>query len=147
MRTLICILAAMPLAHATIGPDDTETPRSITVQFATGDATFNLLDGVVQTIDFHVRGKLYSAHFIGCTPLEHVRFDTAKFFNGIRSGRREGSFILTFQMGTEESRAFGQLPMVQISITDGRVSLRGITRATGEHSGFTSPLCRDERTT
>ena len=141
-RALLCLLAAVPLAHAAIAPERKgETPRAVTVHFATGDATFNLLKGVVQSIDFHVSGKLYPVPFIGCSPLEHVRFDTAEFYDDRQLGRKPGSFTLNFQIGTEESRAFGRLPLVQITVLNGRPFIRLVTRPIEHNGGFSTPLC------
>lgn len=147
MRALVCLFAMTPLAYANIRPDDTETPRSITVLFASGSATFNLDNQIAQTIAVRVGDKQYSAQLAGCIPLEHIRFDTAKFFNGIPAERRDGTFTLTFQMGTEASRAFGELPLIQVSFRDGKVVGRLISRQIAERHGFTSPLCPDDRTT
>ena len=141
VRSLLCVAAVIPLAHATIAPEiKWETPNSVTLQFATADARFNLRNDVLQSIDFHIRGRLYSAQFIGCTPLEHLRFDTAEFHDG----KKEGSFTLMFQMGTEETRRFGELPKVQITFYAGRLHVRGISRKTGEHSWFTNPICPND---
>ena len=139
MRALVCLLAVIPMAHARIGPYTGEDPRSITLVFKSGNVTFNLSNGVAKTIDFRVGDKLYSTPLAGCIPLEHIRFDTAMFDVG--ENRREGYFTMTFQMGAEESRAFGQLALIQISFNDSRLVARLITRQIAERHGFTSPLC------
>ena len=144
MQTLVAFIA-LTLGNIDIKPSHPERPQFITVSFASGNATFNLSSrGIAQSIDFRLNEKLYSTPLTGCTPLEHIRFDTAMF--SLAGDGTEGSFSLTFQMGSEQSRAFGELPMIQISFREGKLVARLITRQTDEHSGFTSPLCPDKRT-
>lgn len=129
-------------AEAHIGPYTGEVPRSVTLVFKSGTATFNLSEGVVEAIVLRIGDKSYSTSFAGCTPLEHIRFDSATLDLG--ESPAEGTFTLIFDMGTEKSRAFGLLPHIQISFARGNPSQRLITRETAQNSGFSSPLCSDE---
>jgi hypothetical protein len=137
MRVLACLLAVIPAANATIAPDDSENPTSVTIQFQSGSATFSLLNERVKTIDFAVENKHYSTELTECVPLEHVLFDTAKLFQ-----RKNGTFTLTFQMGVEKDRQYGKLPLVQILYQNGRLKGRYLTRQTDEHSASSSSLCQ-----
>src|SRR5579862_1384104 len=129
-------------AEANIGPYTGEDPRSVTLVFKSGTATFNLSKGVAEDIIFRVGDKSYSTSFAGCTPLEHIRFDSVRFDVG--ESPTEGAFTLTFDMGTEESRSFGYLPHIQISFTRGSPSRRLITRGIAQNHLFSSPLCPNE---
>jgi hypothetical protein len=129
-------------AEARIGPYTGEDPRSVTLVFKSGTATFNLSKGAADTIVFRVGDKSYSTSFAGCTPLEHIRFDSVIFDLG--ENPTEGTFTLTFDMGAEESRAFGFLPHIQISFTRGSPSQRLITRGIAQNHEFSSPLCPNE---
>jgi hypothetical protein len=83
--------------------------------------------------------------FIGCHPLNEVRFETARFFDGFPDRSVSGSFTLAFQMGGETSRAYSELPIVRVSMSKGKTSTRLITRQIAENSGFSSPLCPSEQ--
>jgi hypothetical protein len=128
--------------EAHIGPYTGENPRSVTLVFKSGTATFNLSKGVAEDIVFRVGDKSYSTSFAGCIPLEHIRFDSASFDVG--ENPTEGTFTLIFDMGAEDSRAFGLLPHIQISFARGNPSQRLITREIAKDHGFSSPLCPDE---
>jgi len=152
IRTLSqCLLAITLVVGGTQGftnikPDDTERPSAITVAFSSGSATFNLnKSGIVERIEFHVNGKTYLTTLVGCHPLNEVRFDTARFFDGFPDRSVSGTFTLTFQMGGERSRAYSQLPLVQVSMSKGKTGTRLITRQIAQNSGFSFPLCPSEQ--
>ena len=143
MRTLIFLVSMISLAYGNIGQDDaaTETARSITVSFASGSATFSLANGVVKTIDVRVGEKLYTTQLSGCTPVTNIRFETAQFFEGLPGRRVEGTFTLSFRMGTEDSGVLTQLPWVQIAFSDGHRADAIIARQTATDLRASSVLC------
>jgi hypothetical protein len=142
MRALVCFISASSVAYPTLRQaDPAENPLSIAVQFASGNATFKLANGVARTIDIRVGEKLYTMDLAGCTRVENIHFETTQFFNG-PPGR--GTFTLTFRMGAEDSAAFGKLPWVQIAFNDGRRVGAIVTRQTDLSSETTSPLCRNQ---
>ena len=146
MRALLCLVGVISLAHANLRQDvPAEAPLSITVLFASGSATFKLANGVAQSIDVRVGEKLYTTQLSGCMRVENIRFETTQFFNGLPGRRMEGTFTLTFRMGTDDSAAFGNLPWVQIAFNDGHRVGAIVTRQTGLGSETTSPLCRNQR--
>src|ERR1700722_8695194 len=89
---LLITISSSTEAH--IGPYTGENPRSVTLVFKSGTATFNLSKGVAEDIVFRVGYKSYSTSFTGCTPLEHIRFDSASFDVG--ENPTEGTFTLTW---------------------------------------------------
>jgi hypothetical protein len=137
---LLLLIAIHPHAEAHIGPYTGEDPDAVTIAFKSGTATFNLSKGVVETIVFHVGDKSYSVSLSGCTALEHIVFDSAVFDVG--QTIEEGLFVLTFDAGAEDARAFGKLPRVQVSFNHGRPSLLLIARAVAKDGYFSSPLCQ-----
>jgi hypothetical protein len=141
----ICLafVGSTSVSSASIHPEDPGTfPASITVRFkSSAEATFNLVKGVAQSIDFNVGGRAYTASLIGCTPVEHVQFDTALLSQGEPKYRQDGRFTLVVWMGAEKDRAFGVLPAIQISFEHGQLARRAITREVAPNSGFTSDLC------
>jgi hypothetical protein len=141
---LLLLLALHPRAEAHIVPYTGEDPDAVTIDFKSGSATFNLSKGVVQTIIFHVGDKSYSVSLSGCTALEHVVFDSAVFDVG--QPVEEGLFVLTFDAGAEDARAFGKLPRVQVSFNHGRPNLLLIARAVAKDGYFSSPLCPNSKT-
>jgi hypothetical protein len=128
--------------EAHLVPYTGENPRSVTLVFKSGTATFNLSKGVAEDVVFRVGDKSYSTSFAGCTPLEHIRFESAIFDAG--ENPTEGTFTLLFEMGAEESRAFGLLPRIQISFARGNPSQRLISREVAKNTAFSSSLCPDE---
>jgi hypothetical protein len=121
MRALAVLFASIPLAHATIRPDWTQTPRSVAFSFESGDSvTFNLTHGQLRGIDFRVAGRLYSARLTGYPLLGQVQLDTVRFDSG-PPGPNQGTFDLGFRAGAESARQFGELPQVGVAFLNGHL--------------------------
>jgi len=143
-RILMCLAftALASVANAYITPDaPSPKPISITVHFGrSAEATFNLEQARTTSIDFLVGGNIYRAILVGCTPVTHVHFDTALLIQG-RPRTQEGDFMLTFRMGEEAEKRFGELPLVQISFKGGKLSKMLYYRKTSQQAGFSAQLC------
>jgi hypothetical protein len=136
------VLFAIPLAQARLVPYHPNPIQSVSVNFESGDrVTFHLRDNRVSSLDFHVRGAVYSTPLPGCLPLKNVQFESAAFFLGEEDRRAEGTFTLTFRMGTEAERQFGELPMVQINFLKKQFTRPQTTHWIAANSSYSSLLC------
>jgi hypothetical protein len=144
-KLVLCLLLSVsPLTDAHIRPYTGEYADAVTIAFKSGSATFNLSKGIAHNIVFHVGDKSYSVSLLGCTPLEHIGFDSAIFDVG--QSPEDGLFTITFDVGREADRAFGKLPRVQVSFNHGSPSLLLVNREIAKNHGFSSPLCPDRKT-
>ena len=151
MRLAIVFIALISVARANIAPDRTDVPRMISVMFMSGDtALFGLsvnpslpagTNGNVVSIQLQVAMKYYEVPLTACRALKEIHTETARFSDSEPVKRKDGTFSFTFRMGDEGTRRFGELPLVQISYAKGHFVDATVTRATAEHSYFSSPLC------
>jgi len=139
---LFGVLALIPVAIATIRPvDTTQKPSAVGFTFESGDKiTFNVAGGRLQTIEFRVSGRSYSASFIGCPAIEHLQFDSV-MFDSDPSRPQMRAFDLAFHEGPEDSRQFGELPSFQVGFFKGHLRVLLITHKTGPNSYYSAPFC------
>jgi hypothetical protein len=130
------------VANAHIMPEQASpNPISVTVHFnESADVTFNFEQAGVASIDFLISGKTYTAVVYDCKPIVHVRFDTALLTQGPPRAP-EDDFKLTFRMGEETDKRFGELPLVQISFKGGKVSEMRYSMKTTAIAESGSQLC------
>jgi hypothetical protein len=152
MRILICLFALCTAAHAAIGPPVlADPPHQISIVFKSGDtAIFGLTSNTsipsganisVESLLLNVANKFYAVPLTDCRSLKDIHFETASFLHLELAKRLEGTFTLTFRMGDEGARKFGELPQINISYAKGHFVDATITRLTSQHSSLTSPLC------
>jgi hypothetical protein len=141
-RGLFGLLALIPVAIANIRPIyTTQKPSAVGFTFESGDkVTFNVVGGRLQTIDFRVSGRSYSASFIGCPAIEHLQFDSVTF-DSDPSRPQMRTFGLAFHAGPEDSRQFGELPGFQVDFFKGHLRELLITHKTGPNSYYSAPFC------
>jgi hypothetical protein len=77
-----------------------------------------------------------------CTKLRDVRFETVSLlWNGSHeSAAKAKYFYLTFDMGAEQARAFGELPSVHLMFRDGKFAETTVTKKTAEDTWQKSKL-------
>ena len=133
-------LAAAPLhAHQ----DRIEHPQTLAVDFKTGDrVTFTLSGAVITAVALHVGSVDYGIPATDCAKLHDIHFESISFlWNGSYQSAAEADyFYLRFDMGAESTRAFGELPRVELKFRDGKFVEATITKETAQGTWETSGL-------
>lgn len=146
MRALIHItLLLLPTTSAFAHIDRIEHPQTLAVSFKTGDrATFVISDSVITAITLHVGSSDYAVPAAECAKLRDIRFESVTIsWNGLskyKSAAEADYFYLSFDMGTESARAFGDLPQVQLMFRAGKFDMTTITKKTAQHTWQRSRL-------
>jgi hypothetical protein len=144
MRTITFLaLLISPSVALLAHKDRVEPPRALTVAFKTGEtATFALSDGKIVAVTLHVGDSDSSVPKGECAKLRDVRFETVSLlWNGSHeSAAKANYFYLTFDMGAEQARAFGELPSVHLMFRDGKFAEATVTKKTAEDTWQHSKL-------
>jgi hypothetical protein len=137
--TLFLLLTTSAFAHK----DRIEQPRSLTINFETGDrATFVVSNSVITAINLHIGSTDYAIPANECAKFRDIRFDSVRLlWNGsFKSAAEADYFYLRFDMGTERARAFGDLPRVQLMYRAGKFEGATITKKTAQNTWQDSKL-------
>jgi len=129
---VVGLLGLVTVANATIGPPiETDAPHVISVMFKSGDsAAFGLnsnglpandANGPIETLQLIVAMKFYNVPLSDCRALRDIHVETARFLGFESTNRYQGSYTFSFRMGDESTRKLGELPMIQISYSKGRL--------------------------
>jgi hypothetical protein len=136
MRAIFLLALLISPSPAVLAHQDRiERPHALTFVFKTGEtATFTLSDGKIVAVTLHVGDTDYSVPKDKCAKLRDVRFETMSFlWNGSHeSAAKANYFYLTFDMGSEKARAFGELPSVNLMFRDGKFAEATVTKKTAE---------------
>lgn len=137
MRTIILAMLFSPVPASLAHKDRIESPRTLTVAFKTGEtATFALSGGKVVAVTLHVGDTDHSVPKGECAKLRDVRFETVSLlWNGSHASAAKANYFgLTFDMGAERARAFGELPSVHLTFRDGKFAEATVTKKTAENT-------------
>ncbi len=123
--------------------DRIEHARTMTVGFKTGEAAiFTLSDAKIAGVTLRVGSVDYTVPPGECAKLRDVRFETVSLcWNGsFESAAKSDYFSLQFDMGKENARAFGEMPLVQLMFRDGKFADATITKKTAEDTSTESEV-------
>lgn len=142
MRTLVHITLLMLIATSALANQDRiERPQTVAISFKTGErATFIVSNSILMAITLRVGSADYTVPATECAKLHDIRLESVAFlWNGsYRSAAEADYFYLSFDMGTESTRAFGELPQVSLIFRNGKfdeITLRKKVRQdTWQHS-------------
>ena len=144
MRTLIHITLFLLLATSAFAHKDRmEHPQTLAVNFKTGErATFVISNSVVTAITLRIGSADYAVPAAECAKLRDIRFESVTLlWNGSYKSAAEADYCyLLFDMGTESSRAFGELPRVQLMYRAGKFEGTTVTRKTAQDTWQDSRL-------
>jgi hypothetical protein len=136
MRTVIIILSLLAANIAVSAHKDRiERPRTLAVNFATGESvTFVISNSIVTAISIRIGSSNHTVPPSECAKLHDVRFETASFlWNGSHNTAASADyFYLRFEMGPESAKAFGELPRVQLMFRRGRFAEITIRKKIGD---------------
>jgi hypothetical protein len=148
-RIVIAVLCINSASAHISAPSPTQVPQGVSLEFA-ADAVvrFTLSNGRLTSVSGHVGKIETNLSFEGCKPLTNSRLDTLSVIrDDLRTKDPSESITLLFDVGSEDSRTFGQLPRVQLTFGRAKSLMALITRKTSENSAFSDELCRGQSTT
>jgi hypothetical protein len=137
MRTFAFLAILLTATSASAHKDRFETPRTLTVDFKTGErVAFSISDASVSAIALRIGTADFSVPEKECAKLRDIRFDTVSLvWNGsFASAAKADYFSLEFEMGKENARAFGELPRVRLMFRDGKFTGSAVTKKIGQDS-------------
>jgi hypothetical protein len=107
------------------------------------EATFDLMNEQITRIALSIGHSKAAISLTNCAqPLTDVRLDSVVLIRDDRRSREPSSSVtLLFDAGLESERAFGKLPRVQLTLSDGRLSEALVSRPIAENHWFSFPLC------
>lgn len=137
--TLFLLLTTSAFAHK----DRIVHPQSITVNFKNTDrVTFSTSNSVIAEVALHIGSTDYTIPSTECAKLRDIRFDSVRFsWNGSYKSATDADYMyLTFDMGTDAEKSFGELPRVTLMFRAGKFENISITKKTAQDTWQQSKL-------
>ena len=145
MRALLIAMLCASQAEAAISESSPEQkPQHVVLRFdADAEATLDLMNAQITRIALGIGHSRAAISLTNCAqPLTDVRLDSVVLIRGDRDSREPSSSLtLLFDAGLESERAFGRLPRVQLTLSDGKFVEALVSRQIAENHGFSFPLC------